>query len=139
MITTSKTYRTGEIAAETGVSVEAVRYYERIGLVPKPPRTASGTRRYPHDAVDRIRFVKQAQSNGLSLADIRALVTLAPRGCRQVRGLLAAKIVEIDRKQAQLEEFRRTLQTFADACERSLRRAADPACPIVETIGRARS
>jgi DNA-binding transcriptional MerR regulator len=131
-------YRIGEIAGEAGVTVEAVRYYERIGLLPRPPRSVNGTRRYPHEAVDRIRFVKQAQSNGLSLAEIRELLAL--RGgtdrCKHVQRLLAAKIAEIDQKRAQLDDFRRTLQGYADECERSLRQAADPECPVIGKIGK---
>jgi DNA-binding transcriptional MerR regulator len=133
-------HRIGEIATEAGVSVAAVRYYERIGLLPKPPRTISGVRRYPHDAVDRIRFVKQAQGNGFSLADIRALIDLTQRRgirrCKQVQRLLAAQIAEIDQKRAQLDEFRSTLQGYSDDCERSLRQAADPECPVIGKIGK---
>jgi len=133
-------HRIGEIAGEAGVTVEAVRYYERIGLLPKAPRTNSGLRRYPHEAVDRIRFVKQAQSNGFTLAEIRELIGLTERGgtrrCKQVQRLLAAKLGEIDKKRAQLDEFRRTLQAYADECERSLRQAADPDCPVIGRIGR---
>lgn len=134
------TYRIGEIATEANVSVEAVRYYERIGLLPKAPRTISGVRRYPRETVDRIRFVKQAQSNGLSLAEIRELIGLMQRGgsrrCKQVQRLLATKIAEIDQKRAQLDDFRRTLQGYADECERSLRQASDPECPVIGKIGR---
>ena len=132
-------YRIGEIAAQAGVSVEAVRYYERIGLLPEPPRTTGGVRRYSDDAVNRIRFVKQAQGNGFSLAEIRELIGLATPGaarrCRQVRALLVAKLAEIEQKQVQLEEFRRTLQAYSDECERSLRRTADPDCPVIGKIG----
>ena len=134
------TYRIGEIARQVGVSVEAVRYYERIGLLPKAPRTMSGIRRYPPEAADRIRFVKQAQSNGLSLAEIKELIGLTTRGgarrCKQVQRLLAAKISEIDQKRAQLDEFRQTLQGYADECEQSLRQATDPDCPVISKIGR---
>jgi DNA-binding transcriptional MerR regulator len=133
-------YRIGEIAAEAGVSVDAVRYYERIGLLPTAPRTSGGVRRYPHDAVDRIRFVKQAQGNGFTLAEIRELTGTGRRGgtrrCRQVQQRLAAKLAEIDQKRAQLEEFRRSLQGYADDCERSLRQVADVECPVIEKIGR---
>ena len=134
------TYRIGEIAGEAGVTVEAVRYYERIGLLPRAPRTTSGLRRYPHDTVDRIRFVKQAQSHGFSLAEIRELVGLTQRRgarrCKQVQRLLVAKLVEIDERRAQLEEFRRALEAYANDCERSLRHAADPECPVIGKIGR---
>lgn len=136
----SETYRIGEIAAVSRVSVEAVRYYERIGLLPKAPRTISGNRRYPHDTVERIRFVKQAQTNGLTLAEIRELLAVKDRGgtrrCKQVQRLLAAKIAEIDQKRAQLGEFRQTLQAYADECNQLLRDGTDPECPVIGKIGR---
>ena len=132
-------YRIGEIAAQAGVTVEAVRYYERIGLLPKAPRTPGGVRRYSDDAVNRILFVKQAQANGFSLAEIRELIGLATPGatrrCRQVQALLVEKLAEIEQKQVRLEEFRRTLQAYSDECERSLRRTTDPDCPVIRKIG----
>ena len=134
----SENYRIGEIAQRAGVSVEAVRYYERIGVLGTAPRTGSGIRRYPPEAIERIHFVKQAQSNGLTLAEIRELITLKQRGgarrCKQVQQLLAAKIAQLDEQRVQLEDFRRTLQALADQCEESLRTAADPDCPVIAKI-----
>ena len=131
-------YRIGEIARLAGVSVPAVRYYERLGLLPKAPRTSSGNRRYPHEAVERIHFVKRAQSNGLALAEIRELIGLKQRGgvrrCTQVQQLLAAKIAQLDAQRAQLDEFRRTLQTLAEECAESLRNGRDLDCPVITKI-----
>lgn len=76
------TYRIGEIAQQAGVSVPAVRYYERLGLLNQAPRTGRGIRRYPHEVIERIRFVKRAQSNGLTLSEIRELIGLKQR-CRR--------------------------------------------------------
>ena len=135
---TSATYRIGEVAAMSGVSVAAVRYYERVGLLPHPPRTDSGRRRFTAAAMERIRFVKQAQRNGLALSDIRELVGVqASRStdrCRQVQHLLERKIAEIDKRRAELDVFRGTLQTYADECAQSLRRANNPECPVIEEI-----
>jgi MerR family mercuric resistance operon transcriptional regulator len=134
----SESYRIGEIAQQAGVSVEAVRYYERIGVLGAAPRTGRGIRRYPHEAIERIQFVKQAQQNGLTLAEIRELIALKQRGgarrCKQVQQLLAAKIAQLDEQRAQLDEFRRTLQALADQCEESLRAAPDPECPVIAKI-----
>ena len=133
-----ESYRIGEIAQHAGVSVPAVRYYERLGLLAKAHRTGTGNRRYPEEAIDRIRFVKQAQGNGLTLAEIRELIALKDRGgarrCRQVRQLLAAKILQLDEQRAQLDEFRRTLQNLADQCTDSLKTAPDPECPVIAKI-----
>lgn len=133
-----ESYRIGEIAARAGVSVPAVRYYERRRLLVKALRTGSGNRRYPAEAIERIRFVKQAQANGLTLAEIRELITLKNRGgtrrCRQVQQLLAAKIGQLDEQRAQLDDFRRTLQSLADQCAESLSTAPDPECPVIAKI-----
>ena len=137
------TYRIGEIAAMATVSVAAVRYYERVGLLPHPPRTDSGRRRFTAAAIDRIRFVKQAQRNGLALSDIRELVGLQSvrtrDRCRQVHQLLERKLAEIDKRRAELDAFRTTLQTYADECAQSLRRAPDPDCPVIDEIAVARN
>jgi DNA-binding transcriptional MerR regulator len=131
-------YRIGEIARQAGVSVPAVRYYERLGLLAKAPRTSSGNRRYPLEAIERIRFVKQAQQNGLALTEIRELISLKERGgarrCKQVRQLLTAKIVQLDEQRALLDEFRQTLQRLADQCEESLRTTPDPECPVIAKL-----
>ncbi len=133
-----ETYRIGEIAQHAGVSVPAVRYYERLGLLVKALRTGSGNRRYPAEAIERIRFVKQAQANGLTLAEIRELIALKNRGgsrrCRQVQQLLAAKIAQLDEQRAQLDDFRHTLQRLADQCSESLSTAPDPECPVIAKI-----
>jgi DNA-binding transcriptional MerR regulator len=138
----SVTYRIGEVAMMATVSVAAVRYYERVGLLPHPPRTESGRRRFTAAAVDRIRFVKQAQRNGLALSDIRELVGLqsARTGnrCRQVHQLLERKLAEIDKRRAELDAFRTTLQTFAHECAQSLRRGPDPDCPVIDEIATGR-
>ena len=134
----SATYRIGEVAQRAGVSIPAVRYYERLGLLSKPPRTRSGTRRYPPEVIERITFVKQAQASGLTLAEIRELIALKHRGgarrCRQVQQLLAARIAHLDEHRARLDDFRQTLQTLADQCEDSLRRTPDPECPVIAKL-----
>jgi MerR family mercuric resistance operon transcriptional regulator len=134
----SESYRIGEIARLSNVSVPTVRYYERLGLLPKAPRTSGGNRRYTHDAIERIQFVKRAQNNGLTLAEIGELISLKHRGgarrCKQVQQLLAAKISELDKQRAQLDEFRRTLQAFADECAESLRRGSDSDCLVIAKI-----
>jgi len=66
----------GEVAQRGGVSLQAIRYYEREGLLPEPPRLASGYRLFPDTAVRRVHFIKRAQELGFSLAEIRELLSL---------------------------------------------------------------
>jgi len=64
----------GQLAREAGINLETVRYYERRGLLPKPPRTSSGYRLFPMDAAQRLRFIKRAKDLGFSLAEIQELL-----------------------------------------------------------------
>ena len=78
MIEREQTLRIGEVAHRAGVTVEALRYYERVGLLPRPPRSTGGLRRYRPDVLDRVRFIKQAQTLGLSLREIQQLTGVIP-------------------------------------------------------------
>lgn len=123
----------GELAARTGVSIHTVRYYERRKLLRSAGRTEGGFRLFAHEAIDRIRFVKQAQELGLSLDEIGLLLETPGRGeCRQMRDLLRAKLEELDERMRRMRAFRRTLAAHLDACERALEHdQASPACPVV--------
>ena len=138
------TYRIGELGARSGVTPDALRYYERLGLLPAPRRTGAGFRVYPAEALDRVRFIKQAQTVGLSLHEIRELVGYQDEGglkrCRHVRDLLRTKLVELQTKLAELEEFRNTLSGYLETCEQTLlagdtaNRRGEPDCPVIETL-----
>lgn len=135
----SRTYRIGEIAERTGVSVETLRYYEKRRLLTAPPRTEGGYRLYSADAVEQVKFIKQAQSLGLTLEDVQQLRAGRQRRpqlatCRKVRDLLTRRIDGIDARIKELREFRRTLHAHLVACEEALGDAADPACPTIEAL-----
>lgn len=137
----SRSYRIGEIADCTGVSVETLRYYEKRRLLDTPPRSEGGFRRYSDDVVRQVRFIKQAQSLGLTLDDIQQLLAGqrhrndAP-SCRNVRDLLTLRIEDIDARIGELRAFRRTLSDHLVACKRALRAAEQPACPTIEALDR---
>ena len=119
------------------MTVEALRYYERIGLLPSAPRTDGGMRRYDERAIERVRFIKQAQRNGLSLKDIKALLAFRDKGrCQQVLKLLAERIGIIDQQIAELTSFREVLDGYAEKCRQAQRRAGEPECPVVGELGR---
>jgi MerR family transcriptional regulator, copper efflux regulator len=109
----------GEVAAQAEVHIETLRYYERRGLVERPPRSASNYRLYPEEAVRRVRFMKRAQELGFSLNDIKELLSLraAPEaGCRDVRAHAEAKIKDIDEKIGALTAMKHALSTLVMAC-----------------------
>src|SRR5712692_10060167 len=141
------TYQIGELAARSGITPDALRYYERLGLLQAPRRTRGGFRVYPAETLDRLRFIKQAQTVGLTLHEIGELVGYQDQGglrrCRHVRDLLRGKLVELQAKIMELEEFRNTLSGYFDKCEQTLRdgtanRPGEPDCPVIETWKAAR-
>jgi MerR family transcriptional regulator, mercuric resistance operon regulatory protein len=143
MMEPSRSYRIGEVAHQTGVSVETLRYYEKRRLLKSPQRTDGGFRMYSDAVVGQVRFIKQAQSLGLTLEDIQQLVAGQKRrnhapSCRKVRDLLTRRIDDIDARIEELEDFRRTLHEHRAACERALSGGSEPPCPTIEALDRPR-
>jgi MerR family copper efflux transcriptional regulator len=106
----SKSLTIGKLARAAGINLETVRYYERRGLLPKPPRTASGYRLFPAEAAVRLRFIRRAQELGFSLKEIRELLALrvSPRTSRaDIRTRAQAKIVDIEDKIKGLQQTTR--------------------------------
>jgi DNA-binding transcriptional MerR regulator len=98
--------RIGELADRVSVTTKAVRFYEAIGLVPEPARTASGYRDYDEADVERLTFVKTAQRLGLSLDEIREIIAFRDRGqqpCGYVAQVLDRQVLDLDRR---IEEMR---------------------------------
>lgn len=111
-------YRSGELARATGISADALRYYERRGLLPPPARLANGYRLYPPEALERVRVIQGALAIGFSVDELGRILRARSRGsppCRDVRELAAAKLTELERG---LEEMTR----FRDALRETLRR-----------------
>lgn len=125
---------TGELAEAGGVSVETVRYYERRGLLPEPPRSASGYRRYRGSDLKRLRFIRIAQELGFTLDEIDGLLGLRvdPRhNCDRVERHAAAVVDRIDRQMRELGGMRSALQRLLTACRRA--EPTEP-CPILSSI-----
>ncbi len=126
--------RSAQVAAEAGVNVQTLRYYERRGLLPEPERLSSGYRAYAPGAVRTVRFVKRAQQLGFTLVEIEALLDLAaggPDNCVTVRGLAAEKITHLEEKIASLEAMRDSLAQLVASCDRP---RAQRQCPLVDAI-----
>ena len=126
--------RTGEVAEQCGVNLQTIRYYEREGLLPKPPRLRSGYRLFPDASVRRIQFIKRAQALGFTLAEIRELLTLRVDKTRDrevVRTIAKARLREIELKIASLQTMHTALKHIAGQCK-----GHGPAdeCPILNAI-----
>lgn len=103
----------GQLADATGVTAKTLRFYEDDGLLPPPDRTPAGYRDYPRSAVDRVRFIRHAQAAGLTLADIRQILTIRDGGlppCEHVALLVDQRLDEIDRRLTDLEHTRQELR-----------------------------
>jgi DNA-binding transcriptional MerR regulator len=97
------------LGAEVGLSAATVRYYERLGLLPAPDRTAAGYRQYSKDAIERLRFIKSAQRVGLRLREIGQLLAICDQGlcpCGHSEALLRQRMAEIDAQVAELQAVR---------------------------------
>ena len=122
----------GKVARAAGVSVETVRYYQRSGLVPEPPRPAGGVRRYAGETVARLRFIKRAQELGFTLAEVRRLLALGdPQSCSKARALAANKLELVRARIADLERMRATLESLIERCDTVRGKVA---CPIIASL-----
>ena len=126
-------FRIGEVATRAGVSVDAVRYYERLKLLPRARRTSGNFRLFGRESIERVQFIKQAQELGFTLDEIKGLLaTGGAEECRRVRDLLGTKIQDLDGRMKAIKDFRRTLARHLSACERELEAHGDSACcPVV--------
>lgn len=107
----------GRLARAAGVNIDTIRYYERNGLLPKPLRKASGYREYTHADVRRLRFILRAKALGFTLAEIGELLALsASEDVPGVKRRAEARMLEVDRKIAELKRVRRGLKALVDAC-----------------------
>lgn len=126
--------RTGMVAAEAGVNVQTLRYYERRGILTEPRRTDSGYREYNPDAVRLIRFIKRAQELGFTLDEIEELLHLRDSkqaSCAEVKATAQAKLADVDEKIAALQAMRRALSTLVSSCARN---AKNRSCPLLEAV-----
>ncbi len=127
----------GLLSRETGVNIETIRYYERIGLMPKPPRTDGRHRVYDRTHKQRLVFIRRARELGFSLDDIRNLLGLERNEsltCNEVRALTERNLVEFREKIRDLRKLERVLNELTAQC-----RGDDvPACPILDVLGATR-
>lgn len=112
--------KVGELADSVGVTAKTVRYYESIGLLAEPDRTASGYRDYAPEAIERLRFVRDAQSTGLSLTEIASVLELksaGERSCEHTSELLARHLAELDEQIERFVQTRTELQRLSNRAE----------------------
>lgn len=127
------TKRIGQVAAEAGVNVQTLRFYERRGLLAAPARQRSGYRAYPAETVRLVQFIKRAQELGFTLLEVEDLLQLqddSAASCSEARTLAEAKLKAIDRKLRDLRAIKRALETLTTTCGNSAGRR----CPILDAL-----
>ena len=124
----------GQLSDRSGVKLETIRYYERSGLLPPPPRTASGYREYRPDHLRRLVFLRRSRQLGFSIKEVQDLLNLASqpdRVCKDVTRLAAAHVASVKAKIHELQRLQRALEKLVCACPGKAR-IAD--CGILEAL-----
>ena len=123
----------GLLSTQTNCKVETIRYYEKIGIFPKPPRTEGGHRVYSENHLKRLVFIRRGRELGFSLEDIRALLKLIDGGantCQQVEAITLQHIGNIHQKILDLKKLEKTLAKISSQCEGGV----VPECPILDAL-----
>ncbi len=123
----------GELATQTGVNAETIRYYERIGILPAPQRTAAKYRIYTNTHVERLRFIRGARALGFGLDDIRELISLSTqrrRSCASVDAIARQQLEQIKTRIRDLDSLAAELARIVDSCSGGRM----PTCRILEAL-----
>jgi len=131
--------RIGELARQAGLAPSAVRYYEQLGLLPAPERTASGYRAYADGTVDRLGFIRSAQAVGLTLAEVGQVLGVRDAGeapCRVVTELIDRRHAEVSARIAELQSLERELTHLRERAARLEPRDCDPSgiCHVIPKL-----
>lgn len=129
-------YRIGELSKLTGCNIETLRYYEREGLLPPPPRGSNGYRYYSKGSASRVEFILRAKQLGFSLKDIQELLSIQvakeARTCADVKTIALQKLEAIEEKIRELNAMHRALERVADACDGS--KTSAQYCSILQAL-----
>ncbi len=124
----------GEVAKLSGIGIEALRFYERSGLLDKPPRTYGGYRLYGREVLDRLAFIRRAQTLGFTLDEIKQVIADARSGkspCGEVRKIVRHRLQELDERMREMRRFRKELAETLDEWDR-VGRAPGHICGLIE-------
>ncbi len=138
MITKPRVITIGQLASAAAVNLETVRYYERIGLMPRPSRTGSGHRSYDEKHIRQLSFIRRARELGFSIEDIRALLMLAAptrRSCAEVKEIASAHLISVQAKLADLAKLENILTMTVAQCSGE----AFSMCPVLDILDRPQS
>ncbi len=123
----------GALSEQTGVKIETIRYYEREGLLPSPPRTSGGHRSYSEDHLKRLTFIRRSRELGFSMAEIRELLALVDGGsytCGEIKALTLNHAQSVRSKITDLQRMEKMLVEIASGCAGG----TVPDCPIIDAL-----
>lgn len=126
--------RIGVLSQQSGTSIDTIRYYERLGLLPPPARSASGYRHYSSPDVERLSFIRRAKALGFSLAEIAELLAISSArngDMAPLREHTAATLATVEQRIVELERMRAALHTLLQQCPGS---GALTQCPILSAL-----
>lgn len=127
----------GELAERVGINAPTIRYYEDIGLLPRPDRQDGNQRRYGDDAVKRVTFIRRCRDLGFSIDQVRILTTLMQdqsRSCNEARSLAAEHLNEVRSKLKELRVLERSIAEFVKSCDAACAGGPGPECIILEDL-----
>ncbi len=129
----------GQVAQQTGLSVDAIRFYEKEKLLPKAVRSPGGFRLYGNHHIEQLHFIQRAQTIGFSLGEIRELILIQGdqvETCSHVRDLIQQKLATVQQKMTELARIEGQLKEALQKCNRQLRKtpALHDRCPVLEII-----
>ncbi len=130
--------RIGELASRTGVTTKTIRFWESSGLLADPARTSSGYRDYGPDVIDRLEFIRHAQTAGLTLEEIRQVLAISDGGrppCEHVGELIRRHLVDLDQRIRELADTRRRLRHLAKRAVEQDPAACERYCSILQPTG----
>ena len=129
----SKELTRGSLATRTGVNIETVRYYEKIGLMPDPARSPGGHRVYNETHVKRLFFIRRSRELGFTIQETRELLELVDGGdytCAEVRDRTNSHLADVTKKIGDLQKIQRTLSKMASMCDGGM----VPECPVINAL-----
>lgn len=121
----------GKLAKQSGVTIETIRYYQRLGLLNKPAKPNSGYRHYPIESIARIQFIKRAQQSGFTLKEIKELLSLDNSHCKDVRHMAEEKRLQVSQQIKDLTDLHHVLDILVKGCQ------TDPSnkhCSIIDSF-----
>jgi DNA-binding transcriptional MerR regulator len=131
--------RIGELARRTGTNPPTVRYYEQIGLLPRPSRRDGGQRSYGGEDVRRLTFIRRCRDFGFSIEQVRALAALVQdreRSCLEARDLAQSHLGAVRAKLDELKALEQAIARFVESCEMSCAGGPGPDCVVLEDLRR---